>query len=564
MVKCEQISGSDEITQTTIFSPTDDGKDKDPSLSTFVFPQKAFQNSASDQNKPETNFVFYLKGGDDSTPTYGYVYSFIEKNKRLAYCIISQYYDPPKYYDLAYKVVGKSPIEISSFINNSESKTEINTVLNEETTIQKGLFEFCCLFDFTDLGKLIAFMLLDSKIIIAGSDIGKISRCAFGLLSAIHPIPWPGAYIPILPDSMIDAIYAPFPYLIGIHSHLIPETESPDVEGHVLVDLDKKKIAYYPEELPLPSKVMKEIDEFKKKILQSQLNHEFLQKRLRKLILNIVSIALSQPPNRPDKLYKHWEKMRTLTKLDDFTMLICQSQLVLQLMRIIEEGPESDRYKKLFPAIQQIQRSDGNSFITRAKQSISKRVSMRAIYNPKNILTSDAKHSSVPPIMRTASDGIKEEPKSVPPSRSSQQPLIIASASSSPNMPPIINSSPPSSPPSTSPLSSPSFSIHSQVKNPQKAAYSTSLFNQIIEVATQFEKRKITIDEMLRQKKEEQMRIKRESEILNPEGLQISSKIELYNSGSTSDENVSAFKPQLRRLPPSADQRPKSARIIKH
>lgn len=542
IVKCEQVIGSSEVTQTTIFTPTEEGTDKDPNLSTFCFPQKDISNSSLDPKNAENYFVFYLKGGDNSTPTYGYVYSFIKNNKRTAYCAISQYYDPPKYYDLVYKIVGKNKPEIKTILSNAEPKAEINTDLNEKSTIQKGIFEFCCLFEFSDLGKLITYMLLDCKIIVAGADIGRVSRCTFGLLSSIYPVPWPGAYIPILPDAMIDAIYAPFPYLIGIHSNLIPETESPDIEGHVLVDLDKKQIRYYPEELPLPPKVIKEIEEFKKKILQSQLDHAFLQKRLRKLILNVVSIALCQPAARPEKLYKQWEKMRTNTRLDDFTMMIVQSQLVLQLMRIIEEGPDSDRYKTIFPATQTImQRSDSSSFITRAKNTISKRVSMRNICNPKNSNAQlpKAKSGSIPPLIKNDNDEppVKEEPKEpqIPPPRM-----------------PASSSLPPPSPLMNFP--------RQNVTNHQKAETSTDLFNQILEVASQFEKRKVTIDEMLRQKKEEQMRLKMQSEVANPEQLELSSKIEFYNSGSFGDEKTGSF--QKRRLPPTgnrdARQRPSS------
>ena len=49
-----------------------------------------------------------------------------------------------------------------------------------------------------------------------------LSMASLACLSLIHPLRWPYVFIPILPPALLDFLDCPTPYIVGIHSSLIP------------------------------------------------------------------------------------------------------------------------------------------------------------------------------------------------------------------------------------------------------------------------------------------------------------------------------------------------------
>lgn len=530
MVKCEQQKDSPEIRQTKIYPPSN--QIQIPDLTQFCFPNDLLF-------KPDTNFVFYLKGGDDSDSTYGYVYYIDEPTKKVANCIVSQYYDPTKIFDLLYQTQNKSNFEISRQLSQSaQTQVSANYLANEQCAIQNDLFEFCCAFDLYDLGKLIVHMLLDCKIIISGNDIGRVSRSLFGLLSAIYPLPWPGVFIPMLPQKMIDAVYAPFPYLIGIHDSMSSETENSEVESHIFVDLVKKAIVFGLEEITLPSKIDKALNSFKKQIIASSLDKQVFQNSLRELILQTVAIALNQLIDNPQQILSTWEEMKNLLDLESFSAMICQSQLVLQLMRIIEQGPESESYKCFFdsalaskpgskrlsghfhPFVKRKRRDSENIKLEQRPFSVSvfDRQALANIVQAKN-------EKSAPLQGLTPPSAFQTETKSV------------------------AQLTPPLAVQTTIPQTPPKFE--------QKEPSSENSYQKISDMAAQFSQRRSAIDEMIQQRKEESQR-SRESQVQKP--VTFAQKIAMFNSPAKTDEQPPLKSVQS--LPPGLINQPKRAQTL--
>ncbi len=48
-------------------------------------------------------------------------------------------------------------------------------------------------------------------------------------------------FIPVLPNSLIDFVCSPLPYIIGINPSLIKELDSMEMEDALVIDLEKKK-----------------------------------------------------------------------------------------------------------------------------------------------------------------------------------------------------------------------------------------------------------------------------------------------------------------------------------
>ncbi|OHS98647.1 hypothetical protein TRFO_34898 [Tritrichomonas foetus] len=486
-VKAEQTFGSSDIVQTTLFSPGSTGNE--PNITKFCFPLDTFDPS----DTKEERFLFYLKSSE-SFPTYGYVYLYCQNNKRIAYCMISPFYDPPRIFHIIQQSTTKPQYEISEYVRrNFQSQVKNDFMATEKCTIQNNITELCSIFDLADVGRLIVYMVLDFKIIIAGSDVGKVSRCGHALLSAIHPLQWPGVFIPMLPESMIDTVYAPFPYIIGLHKNLVPQTENELIETHVLMDCDTKTISFYPEEIKIPAKAMKAVESFKKKVVHCCFDKSQIQKLVHKLVLKAIGAGVGMKPNRPDKMYKNWEKLRNSPKTDGYSFMVSQSQVVLSLMREIENGPGSEIYGSYFNP-DQLGTSSAQKDTYSGPQSQP---------NPPSPLVSGA-----------LDDGIQ------PFNNSLGNPSPLLSSFNSGN----------------SLLSEKSgYSNNSNYRSPMST---NSAFEEITRMAALFSQREVDIDTMLKQQKEAEMASKPKNE--RPESMSFGNKLQMYNVQPHSNEPIRA------------------------
>eukprot|EP01052_Picozoa_sp_SAG31_P029209 SAG31_NODE_2885_length_4953_cov_4.633498_5_plen_101_part_00 len=55
-----------------------------------------------------------------------------------------------------------------------------------------------------------------------GEDIGTLTAAVLSIECALHPLAWSGILIPALPPSLLDYVSAPVPFLIGVHTSLLP------------------------------------------------------------------------------------------------------------------------------------------------------------------------------------------------------------------------------------------------------------------------------------------------------------------------------------------------------
>ena len=87
---------------------------------------------------------------------------------------------------------------------------------------------------------VVTALLLDQKVIILSDDISKIPCVCDALALLLFPFRWQNPYVPLLPRSMCDIIYAPMGFLIGLPAYLY-DPDDPMIDGEcVIVDLDEK------------------------------------------------------------------------------------------------------------------------------------------------------------------------------------------------------------------------------------------------------------------------------------------------------------------------------------
>ncbi|KAE9028424.1 hypothetical protein PR003_g12418 [Phytophthora rubi] len=105
-------------------------------------------------------------------------------------------------------------------------------------------FPFRPLFQVLDLNNvLLVFtcVALELKVVLCSKHIGSLTPVAEALLAILLPFSWQGAYIPVLPTSLLDVIDAPVPFLVGTHSDCLKHVAG-RTSNVVFVDLDHNRV----------------------------------------------------------------------------------------------------------------------------------------------------------------------------------------------------------------------------------------------------------------------------------------------------------------------------------
>lgn len=92
------------------------------------------------------------------------------------------------------------------------------------------------------IGRIIVALLTDTSVIVVSSNLSELSSFCYALISLILPLNWNHIFIPIMPISLIDTIQSPAPFLIGIHSSIVPRLNDYNIEDHLLIDIDNEEI----------------------------------------------------------------------------------------------------------------------------------------------------------------------------------------------------------------------------------------------------------------------------------------------------------------------------------
>jgi hypothetical protein len=91
---------------------------------------------------------------------------------------------------------------------------------------------------FENIIKFFNAIVMEHRIVLICSNLGVLSAVALSLIPLLRPLIWQGAFIPILPNTMLDILDAPFPLTVGLPKY--PELRS--LVDFVVVDLDQNTV----------------------------------------------------------------------------------------------------------------------------------------------------------------------------------------------------------------------------------------------------------------------------------------------------------------------------------
>ncbi|KAL8179183.1 UNVERIFIED_CONTAM: DENN domain-containing protein 2C [Gekko kuhli] len=228
----------------------------------FCFPDPKDWCPAS-ESKSET-FSFVLTG-EDGSRWFGYCKKLLPegKGKRLpeVYCMVSRlgcFNLFSKILDEVEKRREMSPALVHPFMRSVMEapfpapgrtitvKSFLPGAGNEVIELCRPLdsrlehVDFECLFKCLSISHLIqvcASLLLERRVIFVADNLSTLSKCGHAVVATLYPFTWQHTYIPVLPDSMIDIVCSPTPFLIGILSCSLIQLQDLPIEEVLIVDL---------------------------------------------------------------------------------------------------------------------------------------------------------------------------------------------------------------------------------------------------------------------------------------------------------------------------------------
>ncbi|KAK6766214.1 hypothetical protein RB195_025861 [Necator americanus] len=87
-----------------------------------------------------------------------------------------------------------------------------------------------------------ASLLKERRIIFTGRKLSQLSSCIYAASTLLYPMFWQSVFIPVLPESLLDMVMAPMPFLIGVPKQVMESNVLKDLGEVVIVDLEDKTL----------------------------------------------------------------------------------------------------------------------------------------------------------------------------------------------------------------------------------------------------------------------------------------------------------------------------------
>ena len=101
------------------------------------------------------------------------------------------------------------------------------------------------LFDCLSIGnifKLFSAVLTEQRMLFVSSRYSLLTCIPELITSLIYPLTWQHTYAPILPELLIDFIYSPMPFIMGVNRAYLSENYFHDLTDVIIIDLDSDTI----------------------------------------------------------------------------------------------------------------------------------------------------------------------------------------------------------------------------------------------------------------------------------------------------------------------------------
>jgi hypothetical protein len=89
--------------------------------------------------------------------------------------------------------------------------------------------------------KILNVLMLERSILILGADQETVSICSSCIVDLLNPFKWQGTFIPVVPNTMVEFLSSPVPFVIGMVGGEGLKEKAKE-EGVCVVDLERGEV----------------------------------------------------------------------------------------------------------------------------------------------------------------------------------------------------------------------------------------------------------------------------------------------------------------------------------
>eukprot|EP00752_Nemacystus_decipiens_P001367 g1356.t1 len=86
--------------------------------------------------------------------------------------------------------------------------------------------------------ELFAAILQEGRILLHSTKPALLAAVAEGVFALMYPLQWPYAYVPVLPNCLIEHVESPQPFILGVHTDWLSDISPDALEELIIVDCD--------------------------------------------------------------------------------------------------------------------------------------------------------------------------------------------------------------------------------------------------------------------------------------------------------------------------------------
>ncbi|XP_050411528.1 DENN domain-containing protein 1A isoform X2 [Patella vulgata] len=108
----------------------------------------------------------------------------------------------------------------------------------------RNLTEYYNAIDTNNMMIIFAHLLNERRVLFTSKKLSRLTSCIHAASALLYPMCWQHLFIPLLPahGNLIEYVSAPMPYLIGVHSSLLPKVMKMEIGDAVIVDADNNTV----------------------------------------------------------------------------------------------------------------------------------------------------------------------------------------------------------------------------------------------------------------------------------------------------------------------------------
>jgi len=95
---------------------------------------------------------------------------------------------------------------------------------------------------------LFAALVHERRVVVTSARLEALSGAVQAANAALYPLSWQHIFLPVLPESFLDYLTAPMPFLVGVHASLVPEMKKLPCDDVFVLNLDDGSFTYFEED----------------------------------------------------------------------------------------------------------------------------------------------------------------------------------------------------------------------------------------------------------------------------------------------------------------------------